>query len=92
MFDFADSLKGSHEYDFLAVGVLIIQGQGALQREFFRFYGCRDAEIDERMQRRLMLLTMFYEWSDLSRYAVRLRPEAVDYPLDRLMREIWNFV
>ena len=92
LFDFADSLKGAPEYDFLAVGVLMIQGQGALQREFFRAYGYADENIDETLQRRLMLLTMFYEWSDLRRYAIRLRPEAVDYPLDRLMREIWNFV
>lgn len=92
LFDFADSLKGFCEYDFLAVGVLMIQGQADLQREFFRFFGYADAEIDETMRRRLMLLTCFYEWSDLRRYAVRLRPEAVEYSLGELERAIWNFV
>jgi len=91
LFDFADSLKGFREYDFLAVGILMIQGQGDLQREFFRFFDYPEAEIDETMRRRLMLLTCFYEWSDLRRYAVRLRPEAVDYSLDELERAIWNF-
>jgi Ser/Thr protein kinase RdoA (MazF antagonist) len=91
LFDFADSLKGWREYDFLAVGVLIIQGQGDLQREFFRFFGYADSEFNETMRRRLMLLTCFYEWSDLRRYAVRLRPEAVEYSLEKLEREIWNF-
>jgi hygromycin-B 7''-O-kinase len=91
LFDFADSLEGFREYDFLAVGVLMIQGQGDLQREFFRFFDYRDAEIDETMRRRLMLLTCFYEWSDLRRYAVRLRPEAVDYSLEELEKAIWNF-
>lgn len=92
LFDFADSLKGFHEYDFLAVGVLMIQGQGNLQREFFRFFDYADADIDENLRKRLMLLTMFYEWSDLRRYAIRLRPEAVDYSLVELERAIWDFV
>ncbi len=91
LFDFADSLKGFHEYDFLAVGVLMIQGQGNLQREFFRAFGYADSEINDGLRKRLMLLTMFYEYSDLRRYAKRLRPEAVDYSLAELERAIWNF-
>jgi len=91
LFDFADSLKGFHEYDFLAVCVLMIQGQGNLQREFFRAFGYADSEINDELRKRLMLLTMFYEYSDLRRYAVRLCPEAVDYSLDELERAIWNF-
>jgi len=92
LFDFADSLTGFHEYDFLAVGVLMIQGQGELQREFFRAYGYKESEIDETMRRRLMLLTILYETADLRRYALRLKPEAVDYTLDELERAIWAFV
>ena len=91
LFDFADSLKGSREYDFLAVGLLMIQGQGDLQREFFRFYGYTDSAINENLRKRLMLLTMFYEWSDLRRYAIRLREEALDYSLLELEKAIWNF-
>ena len=92
LFDFADSLRGFHEYDFLAIGVLMIQGQGDLQREFFRAFGYADSEIDETLRRRLMLLTCFYEWSNLRRYALRLRPEAVNYSLEKLEKAIWNFV
>lgn len=91
LFDFADSLKGFREYDFLAIGVLMIQGQGDVQREFFRFFDYTDSEIDDTMRRRLMLLTCFYEWSDLRRYAIRLRPEAVDYSLEELEKAIWSF-
>lgn len=92
LFDFADSLKGFHEYEFIAIGVLMIQGQGELQREFFRAFGYSDTEINEDLRRRMMLLTCFYEWSDLRRYALRLRPEAVDYSLEKLEKSIWNFV
>ena len=70
----------------------MIQGQGRLQREFFRYYGYADSEInDELRRRRLMTLTMLYEWSDLRRYAIRLRPEAVNYSLSELERAIWSF-
>lgn len=91
LFDFADSRRGFREYEFVAVGVLMIQGQGELQREFFGSFGYADSEIDETLRKRLMLLTIFYEWSDLRRYALRLRPEAVDYSLDELERAIWSF-
>jgi len=92
LFDFADSLKGLHEYEFVAIGVLMIQGQGDLQREFFRFYGYRDDEMTEDMRRRLMLLTILYEHSSLRRYAERLGPGSEQLTLDKLERAIWNFV
>lgn len=69
----------------------MIQGQGELQREFFRAYGYAENEIDETLRRRLMLLTILYETADLRRYAVRLKPEAVNFTLDELERAIWNF-
>lgn len=92
LFDFADSVAGFHEYEFVAPGVLMVQGQGELQREMFRAYGYADKDIDETLRRRLMLLTVLYECSNLKKYAIRLRPEAVDYTFDKLEREIWNFI
>ena len=92
LFDFADSRRGYHEYEFLAVGVLMIQGERVLQREFLRAYGYADSDLNENMRTRLMMLTLLYETSDLRRYALRLRPEAVDYTLDELERAIWSFV
>jgi hypothetical protein len=91
LFDFADSLTGFHEYEFVAPGVLVMQGLGEVQREFFRAYGYADKDIDETLRRRLMLMTILYECSDLRKYALRLRPEAVNYTLEELERAIWNF-
>ena len=91
LFDFADSLRGSHEYDFLAPGVLMFQGQGDLQREFFRRYGYPDTDINEEMRRRMMMLTILYEFASLRRYAERLSPEAVNLTLEELERAIWSF-
>lgn len=91
LFDFADSRVGFHEYEFLAVGVLMTQGQGWIQREFFRAYGYAESDFDETMRKRLMMLTMLYETSDLRRYALRLKPEAVDFSLEELEKGIWSF-
>lgn len=91
LFDFADSLKGFHEYEFVAPGVLMIQGQGEIQREFFNSYGYKANGIDEPLRRRLMLLTILYEHSNLRKYALRLRAEAANYTLEELEKAIWNF-
>lgn len=92
LFDFADSLVGWHEYDLLAIGVLMLQGERELQREFLSAYGYTDHEMNDEMRRRLMMLTMLYETSDLKRYAMRLRPDAVDLDLYELEKAIWCFV
>jgi aminoglycoside phosphotransferase (APT) family kinase protein len=92
LFDFADSRVGWHEYDVLAIGVLIIQGERELQREFLQVYGYSDTEMNDEMRRRLMMLTMLYETADLRRYALRLRPDAVDLDLYELEKAIWAFV
>ena len=91
LFDFADSLSGFGEYEFVAVGVLMIQGQREIQREFLLSYGYKENEINETLRRRLMLLTILYECSNLRKYALRLKPEAVNFTLDELEREIWSF-
>jgi hygromycin-B 7''-O-kinase len=91
LFDFADSRCGFQEYDFLAVGILMIQGQAEIQREFFKSYGYAENRLDESFRRRMMMLTMLYETSDLRRYALRLKPEAVDFSLEELERAIWSF-
>ena len=92
LFDFADSLKGFFEYEFVAVGVLMLQGQGDLQREFFRAYGYAESDINIDLRRRMMLLTILYEHSSLRRYAERLGPGSEKLTLDELERAIWNFV
>lgn len=92
LFDWADSRVGWHEYDMLAVGVLILQGERELQREFFRAYGYADADLTVEMRRRMMMLMMLYETADLRRYAMRLHPDAVELDLYQLEKAIWSFV
>ncbi|MDQ3748146.1 MAG: hypothetical protein M3367_03890, partial [Acidobacteriota bacterium] len=54
-------------------------------------YGYAENELDESLRKRLMLMTVLYECSDLQRYALRLKPEAVNFSLEELERAIWSF-
>jgi Ser/Thr protein kinase RdoA (MazF antagonist) len=91
LFDFADSLCGFHEYEFVAPGVLMVQGNRELQRALLLAYGYEEAQLDLSLRARLMLLTILYECSDLRKYALRLAPEAVHLTLDELEAAIWTF-
>jgi hygromycin-B 7''-O-kinase len=91
LIDFGDSLCGFHEYEFVAPGVLMVQGCRELQRAMLLAYGYREAELDLSLRARLMLLTVLYECSDLRKYALRLAPGAVHLTLDQLEAAIWTF-
>ena len=91
LFDFGDSFPGFYEHEFVAPGVLVIQGKRELQRAHFLAYGYREIDLDLDFRARLMLLTILYECSNLRRYAERLRPEAVNYTFEELEQAIWAF-
>jgi hygromycin-B 7''-O-kinase len=91
VFDFGDSRCGFHEYEFVAPGVLMVQGNRELQRAFLLAYGYKESQLDMNLCARLMLLTILYECSNLHKYAMRLVPEAVNFTLDELEAAIWTF-
>lgn len=91
LIDFGDSLCGAKEYEFVAPGVLMVQGDAELQRALLLAYGYAEAQLDHELRARLMLLTILYECSDLRKYALRLSPAAVELTLDELERAIWTF-
>lgn len=91
LFDFGDSFCGFSEYEFVAPGVLMVQGRREQQRAMLLAYGYTEAELDINLRSRLMLLTIFYECSDLRKYALRLAPEAVHLTLEELEAAIWTF-
>jgi hygromycin-B 7''-O-kinase len=91
LFDFGDSFCGFHEYEFVAPGVLMVQGKSEEQRAMLLAYGYSESELDLKLRARLMLLTILYECSDLRKYALRLRSDAIHLTLDELERAIWTF-
>jgi len=92
LFDFGDSFCGFDEYEFVAPGVLMVQGRREEQRAMLLAYGYSESELDLNLRARLMLLTILYECSDLRKYALRLRPDAINLTLDELERAIWTVV
>ncbi|MGB9178510.1 MAG: aminoglycoside phosphotransferase family protein [Pyrinomonadaceae bacterium] len=91
LFDFGDSFCGFREYEFVAPGVLMVQGRRELQREMLMAYGYTEAQLDLNLRARLMLLTILYECSDLRKYALRLDAQAIHLTLDELEAAIWTF-
>jgi hygromycin-B 7''-O-kinase len=91
LIDFGDSLCGFNEYEFVAPGVLMVQGDRELQRALLLAYGYTEAQLDAELRARLMLLTILYECSDLRKYALRLAPDASRLTLAELERAIWTF-
>ena len=91
LIDLGDSLCGFHEYEFVAPGVLMTQGDAELQRAMLLAYGYSESQLDLGLRARLMLLTVLYECSDLRKYALRLAPEAVHLALGELESAIWKF-
>ena len=91
LFDFGDSFCGFNEYEFVAPGVLMVQGRREEQRAMLTAYGYSEAQLDPGLRARLMLLTVFYECSDIHKYALRLRPDAINLTLDELEKAIWTF-
>ena len=91
LIDFGDSLCGFHDYEFVAPGVLMTQGDAELQRAMLLAYGYTESQLDLSLRARLMLLTVLYECSDLRKYALRLAPEAVRLTLYELESAIWKF-
>ena len=91
LIDFGDSLCGFSEYEFVAPGVLMMQGDGELQKALLLAYGYTEEQLNLHLRARLMLLTILYECSDLRKYALRLAPDAIYLTLDELEKAIWTF-
>jgi hygromycin-B 7''-O-kinase len=91
LIDFGDSFCGDKEYEFVAPGALMVQGDGELQKALLLAYGYTEAQLDQDLRARLMLLTVLYECADLRKYALRLAPTATELTLYELERAIWKF-
>jgi hygromycin-B 7''-O-kinase len=65
--DFADSLIGFREYDFVKPMLHMAFADRLLQRTLLLSYGYKETELDVRLRRRLMLLTILHEGSNLKK-------------------------
>ena len=92
LIDFADSLSGFCEYDFIKPVMHMAFGNCSLQRTLLLAYGYKEGELDLALRRRLMLLTILHEGSNMRMAALRLQPKANALALDELEARLWPFV
>lgn len=92
LIDFADSLGGFYEYDFVKPMMHMAFGNRSLQRTLLLAYGYKKAELDFELRRRLMLLTILHEGSNIRKAALRLQPGANAFALGELEAKLWPFV
>jgi hygromycin-B 7''-O-kinase len=87
--DFADSLIGFCEYDFVKPMLHMAFADPLLQRTLLLSYGYKESEFDVRLRRRLMLLTILHEGSNLKKTCVRLGPGTDTLTFQQLEERIW---
>ncbi|HJP92234.1 MAG TPA: aminoglycoside phosphotransferase family protein [Pyrinomonadaceae bacterium] len=90
--DFADSLIGFCEYDFVKPMLHMAFADPLLQQTLLLSYGYKEREFDVRLRRRLMLLTILHEGSNLKKACVRLGPGADSLTFQQLEERIWPFL
>src|ERR1051326_2191756 len=90
--DFADSLCGFHEYDFITPAIQMAFGNRRLQRALLLSYGYNERELDLHLRCRLMLLTILHESTLLQEAIQRIGPKAHELSLEKLEAEIWSFI
>lgn len=64
MIDFGDAMIGYREYDLLGPCLFLCEGNRELLRCLFRGYGYSDAQIDQGLRQRLMLLAILHRYSN----------------------------
>ena len=85
--DFESAMHGSHEYDFVAVGVFLAEGDPVVLREVLTGYGYATDRLDADLSRRLLAWTLLHRYGNVSSYLRRL-PLPVSPTLDALA-ESW---
>lgn len=92
LIDFADARSGFHEYDLIKPAMDMAFGSRTLQRTLLLAYGYQEKELDVRLRRRLMLLTILHDSSIWEEAVQRLGPWADNRTLEDLETQIWNFI
>jgi len=68
--DFGDVIMGWREYDLLGPSAFMCGGEPGRVRRLLEGYGLRMADLDDRMRRRLLVLTALHRASDFRNIAI----------------------
>jgi hygromycin-B 7''-O-kinase len=79
--DFEPAMRGSHEYDLVAVAIFMAGGDPTILREALLAYGYEAAQLDDELSRRLLAWTLIHRFGDVASYFDLLpTPHAVTLP------------
>lgn len=81
--DVEPALHGQREYDFVAVGIFLAQGDPAVLGAALGAYGYSPDQLDHDLARRVMAWTLLHRCGNLARYLPRL-PQPSTPTLDAL--------
>jgi hygromycin-B 7''-O-kinase len=88
LIDFGDVMTGWGEYDLLGPSTFMAGGRPGRVRSLLRGFGYADAQIDNELRRRLMILLLLHRFSDPARQ-VRIDGWQEAETLPALERLIW---
>ena len=66
MIDFGDAMTGYHEYDLLGPVMFLVSGDKELFKALLNGYGYTHNEINDQLQKRLMVLQVLHRYSDFN--------------------------
>ncbi len=81
--DLEPAMRGAPEYEFVAVGVFLAEGNPRLLHRVLTAYGLDPSQLDGALARRLLAWTLLHVYGDLERYLQRL-PSSPEPTLDAL--------
>jgi len=68
VFDFEQALRGSNEYEFVAIAVFLAEGHPHTLHRALTAYGYTESRLDHVLSRRLMAWTLLHRHSNLARF------------------------
>jgi hygromycin-B 7''-O-kinase len=68
LIDFEPAMRGAREYEFVALGCFVSEGDARFLRRTLIAYGYAGNQLDEALHRRLMAWTILHRYSNLAAY------------------------
>jgi hygromycin-B 7''-O-kinase len=72
LIDFEPAMRGAREYEFVALGCFVSEGDARFLRRTLIAYGYTGDQLDEALRRRLMAWTILHRYSNLAAYLSRM--------------------
>jgi hygromycin-B 7''-O-kinase len=83
LLDFEAAMRGAAQYEFVALGLFVAEGDVRMLRQALTAYGYRDDQLDHHFSRQTLAWTLLHYYGNLASYLRRL-PQPTEPTLDAL--------